>query len=578
MILMFSQVKKIFNKNIINKFYRLSILALLIPIFEIFSIALILPVIKILLEKNFKYDFPLIYNYLENISLILFSNNNFASLLIVTFLLYSIFYIARSIIIVIIQVKINSFSLKCEKFLKENFFLKYINLNYIDKIKNSYSYYYSMFTTQIEFFSGNIKSLMTIFVETITLSLIVIFLLIYNFDTTIKIILLFLIIFLIINFIFNKILKKLSINRNEKVKKIYNNFSIILKLFKELDIFNKNKIYSSKLSYELNEYKILNLKRQTIALLPRQIFENISLILIFSFLIINFSNYNSLNSLISNLGIYLFVIIKIIPSLSKILNSIQDLKFAKATFEEILNFNDYLSKGNHNDKNTAKTDKIMKFEKTFKLENINIDFDNISYLKNGNIQISKNKFTSIIGKSGTGKTTLINIFLGLLDNQTTLLKVDDVNHELNNNNWRKLISFVPQEVPIFKGSVVENISLDDNFDKAKIEKVLRLSELSEFLNIKNNGYHFLLEDDGKNISGGQKQRLGLARALYFDPQILFLDEFTSSLDEKTEKNILETLDKLKKNFTIIFVTHKNSILNISDNIIEIKDKKINIIK
>ena len=576
---MFSQIKKILNKNLINKFYRLSILAFLIPIFEIFSIALILPVIKILLEKNFKYDFPLIYNYLENISLIIFSNNNFISLLIITFLLYSIFYIVRSIIIIIIQVKINNFSLECEKFLKENFFLKYINLNYIDKIKNSYSYYYSMFTTQIEFFSGNINSLMTILVESITLILIVIFLLIYNFDTTIKIILLFLIIFLIINFIFNKKLKKLSINRNEKVKKIYSNFSIILKLFKELDIFNKNKIYSSKLSYELNEYKILNLKRQTIALLPRQIFENISLIIIFSFLLINFSNYNSLNSLISNLGIYLFVIIKIIPSLSKILNSIQNLKFAKATFEEILNFSEHLSKGNHNDKNTAKTDKIIKFEKTFKLENINIDFDNIFYLKNGNIQISKNKFTSIIGKSGTGKTTLINIFLGLLENQTTSLKVDGVNHELNNDNWRKLISFVPQEVPIFKGSILENISLDvDNVDKAKIKKVLRLSELSEFLDIKNKGYNYLLEDDGKNISGGQKQRLGLARALYFNPQILFLDEFTSSLDEKTEKNILETLNKLKKDFTIIFVTHKNSILSFSDNIIEIKDKKINIIK
>ena len=576
---MFSQIKKILNKNLINKFYRLSILAFLIPIFEIFSIALILPVIKILLEKNFKYDFPLIYNYLENISLIIFSNNNFISLLIITFLLYSIFYIVRSIIIIIIQVKINNFSLECEKFLKENFFLKYINLNYIDKIKNSYSYYYSMFTTQIEFFSGNINSLMTILVESITLILIVIFLLIYNFDTTIKIILLFLIIFLIINFIFNKKLKKLSINRNEKVKKIYSNFSIILKLFKELDIFNKNKIYSSKLSYELNEYKILNLKRQTIALLPRQIFENISLIIIFSFLLINFSNYNSLNSLISNLGIYLFVIIKIIPSLSKILNSIQNLKFAKATFEEILNFSEHLSKGNHNDKNTAKTDKIIKFEKTFKLENINIDFDNIFYLKNGNIQISKNKFTSIIGKSGTGKTTLINIFLGLLENQTTSLKVDGVNHELNNDNWRKLISFVPQEVPIFKGSILENISLDvDNVDKAKIKKVLRLSELSEFLDIKNKGYNYLLEDDGKNISGGQKQRLGLARALYFNPQILFLDEFTSSLDEKTDKNILETLNKLKKDFTIIFVTHKNSILSFSDNIIEIKDKKINIIK
>lgn len=121
---MFSQIKKILNKNLINKFYRLSILAFLIPIFEIFSIALILPVIKILLEKNFKYDFPLIYNYLENISLIIFSNNNFISLLIITFLLYSIFYIVRSIIIIIIQVKINNFSLECEKFLKENFFFK----------------------------------------------------------------------------------------------------------------------------------------------------------------------------------------------------------------------------------------------------------------------------------------------------------------------------------------------------------------------------------------------------------------------------------------------------------------------
>ena len=144
-----------------------------------------------------------------------------------------------------------------------------------------------------------------------------------------------------------------------------------------------------------------------------------------------------------------------------------------------------------------------------------------------------------------------------------------------NNNWKNMISYVPQDIPIFQGTISQNISLEDEiYDDEKISKVINYANLNDFVTSKKEGTNFILEDDGKNISGGQKQRIGIARALYFEPKILLFDEFTSSLDSETENNILNTLKRLKDHYTIIFVTHNQKVSEFCDNIFEIKNKKI----
>ena len=147
---------------------------------------------------------------------------------------------------------------------------------------------------------------------------------------------------MIFNFLFNKKIKKLSILRNEKIDLIYRNFSIILRFFKEFELFKKEEKYSSKLSKDLSYFEKINFKRQSISLLPRQIFELTTLMVIFLYLILNLENRESFNLILINLGIYIFVMLKLVPSLTKIMNALQDLKFSSKTFDEIYDFNIFL--------------------------------------------------------------------------------------------------------------------------------------------------------------------------------------------------------------------------------------------
>lgn len=571
------KIEKLFDNKLIKKFYYLIIIATLVPIFEIFSIALILPLLRILLDQNFSANYPIINYQLENISLLLFSNINFSSILILVFTSYTLVYLLRCIVVFLIQTSIINFSLKSETFLKKKFFSKYLDLKYLEKIKKPYSFYYSMFTTQIEFLSGNIKSLLNLFVESLTIIFIIIFLLIFDIQTTLKILIIFSTIFLFFNFLFNKKIKKLSILRNEKIDLIYRNFSIILRFFKEFELFKKEEKYSSKLSKDLFSFEKVNLKRLSISLLPRQIFELTTLIIIFFYLILNLDNRESFNQILINLGIYIFVMLKLIPSLTKIMNALQDLKFSSKTFNEIYDFLIFFD-SNLKKKPIISQDKINEsftFNSSVKIENLNIEFNNNKIISDEKIIFLKNKFTAIVGESGTGKTSLLNLILGFIDKDKTELSIDEKIISFRNNNWKSMISYVPQDIPIFQGTISQNISLEDElYDAEKISKVIDYANLKDFVTSKKEGTSFIIEDEGKNISGGQKQRIGIARALYFEPKILLFDEFTSSLDGETEKNILNTLKTLKDHYTIIFVTHNQKVSEYCDNIFEIKNKKI----
>ena len=571
------KIEKLFGDKLIKKFYHLVIIATLVPIFEIFSIALILPLLRILLDQNFILNYPIISDNLEKFSLLLFSNTNFSNILILVFTIYILVYLLRCIIVFAIQTSIINFSLKSETFLKKKFFSGYLDLRYLDKIKKPYSFYYSMFTTQIEFLSGNIRSLLNLFVESLTIIFIIIFLLIFDIQTTLKILIIFFTIFLIFNFLFNKKIKKLSILRNEKIDLIYRNFSIILRFFKEFELFKKEEKYSSKLSKDLSYFEKINFKRQSISLLPRQIFELTTLMVIFLYLILNLENRESFNLILINLGIYIFVMLKLVPSLTKIMNALQDLKFSSKTFDEIYDFNIFFE-SNLKKKSMIFQDKIdenFTFNSSITIQNLNIEFNNNKIINNEKIIFLKNKFTAIVGESGTGKTSLLNLILGFIDRDKTELKIDEKIISFRNNNWKDMISYVPQDIPIFQGTISQNISLEDELhDIGKISKVINFANLEDFVNSKKEGLNFIIEDEGKNISGGQKQRIGIARALYFDPKILLFDEFTSSLDGETEKNILDTLKKLKDYFTIIFVTHNKKVSEYCDNIFEIKNKKV----
>lgn len=215
---------------------------------------------------------------------------------------------------------------------------------------------------------------------------------------------------------------------------------------------------------------------------------------------------------------------------------------------------------------------VNSFNNKIELENISFTFKENTIFKDLSLSLEKGHIIALVGESGTGKTTLVNIISGLYNVNLGNIKIDNINYEnICLNSFRKLTGYVSQEFIIFNDTLYNNVTLWDDDSPENIEKfkiALRKASLldTRFLN----DIYMELGSNGLNLSGGQRQRIAIAREFYKNPEILFMDEATSALDSKTEKNIFLNLDELKKDKTIIIITHRLSTIKEADKIVFLK--------
>ena len=182
----------------------------------------------------------------------------------------------------------------------------------------------------------------------------------------------------------------------------------------------------------------------------------------------------------------------------------------------------------------------------------------------------------MIGGTGSGKTTLMDLIAGLLSPKNGRIFVDDKNVADNKNGWFKKIGYVPQNIFLNDDSIEKNIAFtvdEKEVDKNKVIEVSKQSQIYKFVKSKKDQFNTIVGERGAMLSGGQRQRMGIARALYRNSEILILDEFTSALDNKTEEEILKELSKLKGDKTIIISTHRSALLKNCDRVFDVKSKK-----
>ena len=191
--------------------------------------------------------------------------------------------------------------------------------------------------------------------------------------------------------------------------------------------------------------------------------------------------------------------------------------------------------------------------------------------------INKGELIGIIGKSGSGKSTLINILLGLLDVKSESIYVDDYDVSKNFKRWQKLIGFVSQNIFLKNDTILNNIAFgipEEQLDYDRIQECLKLSNLDDFVNKLPNKLQTKVGERGIRLSGGQLQRIGIARALYENPDIIIFDEATGALDFETEKEVLKSINTLRNEKTIIMVTHRINNLREFDKIFFMEDGKV----
>ena len=227
----------------------------------------------------------------------------------------------------------------------------------------------------------------------------------------------------------------------------------------------------------------------------------------------------------------------------------------------------------------------MKWNNSITLENIFFKYESRdkNILNGINLSIKKGQILGLIGKSGAGKSTIIDIISGLINPTKGNLCVDGVslNSSLELSRWRNEIAVVSQRIFLQDCSLLENIAFGVEKNEINVEKVLEsieLADLGQTVSQLPLGMDTTLGERGVLISGGQLQRIGIARAFYKDASVLILDEITSALDNDTENEILKSIMKIKKNFTIIMISHKMSILTICDDVYEVSNGRISAVK
>ena len=200
-------------------------------------------------------------------------------------------------------------------------------------------------------------------------------------------------------------------------------------------------------------------------------------------------------------------------------------------------------------------------------------------LDNINLTINKGDKIGIIGTTGSGKSTLFDLLMGLLTPSKGDLVIDDivVQNQEARLNWQSTFSYVPQSVHLNEASYAENISNtyhSDTIDLGKVQYAANLAHISSYIESSQNSYGTIVSENGINLSGGQIQRIGIARVFYQDRGVIFLDEATSALDRETEKNIIDSFKKVFRQTTMIMIAHRHTSLSFCNRIIKLDKGKV----
>ena len=273
------------------------------------------------------------------------------------------------------------------------------------------------------------------------------------------------------------------------------------------------------------------------------------------------------------LGLFVIATWRFVPSINNVISLVNSLSYSKPAVESLYNEFEYIKKQNEIVKTQAVfTDKI-------EMRNLAFSYANTlaPSLRDVNIVVRKGETVGFIGPSGAGKSTLVDVILGLLPPSSGELLVDGINMHEHNIEWQSTIGYVAQAIYLTDDTIRRNVAFgiaENEIDDVALERALKSAQLWEFVQGLPDKTHSIVGERGIRVSGGQRQRIGIARALYHEPQVLVLDEATSSLDIETETEVMSAIRALQGFKTILIVAHRLSTVQHCDRVYRIEDATI----
>lgn len=561
---------KIFIKNLFFIFSRKEKISFFIFIFfstisaglETINISALIPLINVIIDSSNKVIFK--HANLDFLNY-LFSNN-----LVINYLLIFLFlFLIKIFYTIIFNWFVLDFLKKSERRLNNNLFKKYLRQPLAFFFRKKTSEILRNLTNETSIFRGSVQDLIELFVEIILLIFIFSLLLIVNPKASLIVVGMVLAVSLIYVTFTKKKIKKWADERLFFMNKYYQNILQTFRLISEIKIFGSSDMF--RINNYNNVYNLTNIihYRNFLKILPKIVLETIGVVFFVLVIYILVKSKSNLNDILVTVGIFLFSAIRILSSSNKLIIIYQNIKNAipsiKLLSEEIIKL----------EKTSDDKIETKKFYKDIKLQKIKFAYQNNIIFDNLNLEIKKNSCIGFYGDSGQGKSTLVKILAGLLKPSEGIFLVDD---GLLKNNEVLDASIIPQEFNFFEGSIKQNIIFNFNtsgLNPRRLELATNITKLNEkVFKLNNTDLDTMLNDELKNFSGGQLQRIALSRSLYKNSDLIILDEATSALDSASESEIIDLLNELKKDKTIIIFSHNHSNFKICDVVYEIKNKNI----
>ncbi|WP_439097781.1 ABC transporter ATP-binding protein [Gottfriedia luciferensis] len=567
-----SKLLMLFNKKEKNKLLILFLMMIAAAVFETIGIGAIFPFVGILTDPKVIKEqaiLSFIYKFLHFQSV-----NGF--IVFAGIALLAVFFIKNIYLLIFNHLQVRVI-LNQQVRLSRNLFKEYLTKPYIFHLERNTSELLRNINTEItKVFQGIIISGFQLLTEILVTSFILVLLIITApLATIIASTLLGGSVFLFFRY-FRKKISRLGTEQQEVNAAMIKWVNQGLGASKEVKVSGKEDFFVNAFTNQSQKSAGNSRQLNILNQVPRYFIETTMVtIVLITMLIIVFKGSNT-TSLVSTMALFAMAAFRLMPSITRIVGFITAIRYSEPALsiiyedlflnkDHLINIDDQISK--ENSKVVDHNDRV--FTQSIKLNNISFKYPNQRdfSVKDVSLTIPIGQSVAFIGESGAGKTTLVDIILGLFHPENGEILIDG--NDLNNQRelWKQKIGYIPQSIFLSDDTIRGNIAFgldEDQIDESAVWRALEQAQLKEFVKLLPEQLNTTVGERGVRLSGGQRQRIGIARALYHNPEIIFMDEATSALDNETEKEIMKAIDGLKGEKTLIIIAHRLSTIENCD--------------
>ena len=571
MLTSIKQIPKFLTKNLKIKVAIHLIFSIFIPFLELISIGSIAVVVLFVVDLE-KY-FHLIPEFVANNYL-----KDLSKIQILYFMGFFMFFVIliKNIFLLWYSYFEGTLRRSISSYHSNLLFKSFINESYLEHTMTSSSEKQNDILNQAHKCSDFIFYLLMFIKEALISLVLIVSLLILNTKASLSLFALSLILSLVFYFFSGNKIKRIGEMAKERESDLIEILKNTFQGFKIITLYGKKNFFEKKFNNTiLSKYKY-EVWQQTIQKLPRLLFELVFAATII-FILINFvKKDDDIKNILPFLIFLSLVSVRLLPIFVNLNIVFSNLKYLQGPIKDLLNI---LSKKKFNLSKKSNSDERYKFVNINNIEVKNLSFnysnESLKIINDISFKLNRNNVYAFVGKTGVGKSTMLDLMIGILKPSSGSVFADGLDISNNIESWQSNIGYVPQDNFLLNDSIFKNVCfLDENPNIIKFNKAIEQAELKEFINSLPDKEETIVGDQGLRISGGQKQRLGLARSLYEKKTFLAFDEATSAVDNETEYSILKTLQKIKKEKIIIIIAHRETTINACDAILNLPSGKI----